>query len=184
MVVHGKCRVPLHVVRERDACRGLPKSVQLRANDVVLVPEEWVQHIPSDAARSRQGDLQPERLSPSSCGASRGRWSGPHTPGDGRRRVATVSDDNLDYIRYVFPRDGNCLRIQQVIDPATFYVDSSKTQSVAYMPREAARRGCGGARHPRRGSGALDGWEVVAIAGRSEAQTAAIMRQGQRVPVL
>jgi glycosyltransferase involved in cell wall biosynthesis len=65
--------------------------------------------------------------------------------------------------------------VQYLVDPATFYSGDPKTRSIAYMPRKRREEATEvlailGAR------GALDGWDVVPIANRSEAETAEILR--------
>ena len=86
-----------------------------------------------------------------------------------------VSSDNLGYIRYVFPTV-SAARIRCGIDQAIFHTGDLKTRTIAYMPRRRSEEAAEvlaivGAR------GALDGWDVVTITNRSEADAAAIMRR-------
>ena len=91
------------------------------------------------------------------------------------RRVVLVSEDNLDYMQYVFPTVAS-VAVRQAIDPGTFYSGDPKTRSIAYMPRkrpDEAKEVLAilGAR------GALEGWDLTPIINRSEAETAEILRR-------
>jgi glycosyltransferase involved in cell wall biosynthesis len=88
--------------------------------------------------------------------------------------AVVVSKDNLDYLRYVFP-DVDVTRIVYMIDPAVFHTGGAKNRTIAYMPRKRAEEATEvlalvGAR------GALDEWQVVPIAGRSQSETADLLR--------
>ena len=86
-----------------------------------------------------------------------------------------VSEDSRRYLEPLFPE----LRIRRVhygIDPQLFAFERDKKRQLAYMPRK----------NPLdldqvllrlRLTGRLDGWEVVEIAGSSEQETAAVLRE-------
>jgi hypothetical protein len=150
-------------------------SVQLHRDDALVVPEEWVQHIPGMPT-------EVDKVIFNQNAYTTFLWDQPwplvrdiYTSGK-VRRVIVVSGDNLGYIRYAFP-GAQTAEIQHLIDPATFYVDAApKTRSIAYMPRKRADEAKEvlallGAR------GALDGWEIVPIVNRSEAEAAEILRR-------
>jgi hypothetical protein len=148
--------------------------VQLRATDVVVVPEEWVQHIPQLPSGVDKVIFNQNAYTTFLWGEVWPSIRDIYRRAD-VRRVAVVSDDNLDYIRHVFPTVA-AVAVTQMIDPATFYVGHSKTRSIAYMPRKRpveAREVLAilGAR------GALDGWDVTPVVNRSEAETAEILRR-------
>jgi glycosyltransferase involved in cell wall biosynthesis len=85
-----------------------------------------------------------------------------------------VSEDSRRYLETLFPE----LRIRRVhygIDPQLFAFERAKKRQLAYMPRK----------NPLdlhqvllrlRLTGRLEGWEVIEIAGSTEAETAATLR--------
>jgi hypothetical protein len=86
-----------------------------------------------------------------------------------------VSEDNRAYLEGLFPE----LRIRRVhygIDPQLFAFEPEKKRQLAYMPRKNARD-LQQVLLRLRLSGRLDGWDTVEIAGRTEAETAALLRE-------
>jgi glycosyltransferase involved in cell wall biosynthesis len=91
------------------------------------------------------------------------------------RGAIVVSEDNRRYLETLFPG----LRVQRVhygIDPELFAFTQGKKRQIAYMPRK----------NPLdvqqvvlrlRLAGRLEGWELAEISGRSERETAAILRE-------
>jgi glycosyltransferase involved in cell wall biosynthesis len=89
--------------------------------------------------------------------------------------VIVVSEDSRRYVETLFAN----LRVRRLhygVDPTLFAFGPKKKRQLAYMPR----------RNPRdvhqvllrlRLTGALSGWDVVEISHRSEAETAAILRE-------
>jgi len=86
-----------------------------------------------------------------------------------------VSEDNRRYVETLFPE----LRVKRVhygIDPELFAFTRDKKRQIAYMPRK----------NPRdvqqvvlrlRLTGGLGGWELAEISGRTERETAALLRE-------
>lgn len=91
------------------------------------------------------------------------------------RATIVVSEDNRDYLRHAFPNHG-VYRIRYSIDPQLFHFESRKLRRMAYMPRKVPADAVQvlGILESR---GVLSGWEVVKIEGKSEAETAAILRE-------
>ena len=149
-------------------------SVDLRSGDVVVVPEEWVAHIPKMPADVTKVIFNQNVYTTFLWGDPWPRVRDVYSRED-IGRVVVVSGDNLEYIGYAFPAVPTAV-VQYLIDPARFHAGRSKTRSIAYMPRKRRDEATEvlallGVR------GALDGWEVVPIAGRSEAETAEILQR-------
>jgi glycosyltransferase involved in cell wall biosynthesis len=90
--------------------------------------------------------------------------------------VTVVSEHNAELLRYAFP-GAPIRRIHYGIDPTIHHPSQSeRPRRVAYMTR---RRGGDAAKVlallDRRG--ALDGWDVVAISGKSESEVADLLRE-------
>lgn len=86
-----------------------------------------------------------------------------------------VSEDNRAYLEALFPE----LRVRRVhygIDPQLFAFEPEKKRQLAYMPRKNARD-LQQVLLRLRLSGRLDGWDAVEIADRTEAETAALLRE-------
>jgi glycosyltransferase involved in cell wall biosynthesis len=98
------------------------------------------------------------------------------TPYVHREVVATivVSEDSKNYLSYAFPKLA-VHRIFYSIDPKLFYITGKKKKQICFMPRknvEDARQVLNILRY----RGALDGWKVVAIEKKSQAEAAEILR--------
>lgn len=93
----------------------------------------------------------------------------------GLQELLVVSRDNADYIRFAFP-ELTVTQVRNAIDPALFYPpDRSPGRRIAWMPRRRADD----ARQVLRllaAHGSLEGWEVVPIEHRTEAETAGLLR--------
>ena len=88
-----------------------------------------------------------------------------------------VSQDNIDYLSYTFPNHP-LFRLHYGIDPRIFYYESRKKKHIAFMPRKKKEDAAQvlqilGAR------GALNGYEVMPIAQKTEAETARILRESE-----
>jgi hypothetical protein len=92
--------------------------------------------------------------------------------------VVVVSDDSADVMRYAFP-GLPIRRIRHGVDPALHHPDFDRSdRRIAYMTRRRA----GDAAQVLRLlelRGALEGWDVVAIEGRTEDEVAEILRSSQ-----
>jgi glycosyltransferase involved in cell wall biosynthesis len=90
--------------------------------------------------------------------------------------IIVVSIDNEDYIRYAFPsvRVG---RIRNSLDSRVFYPENVlPDRRIAVMPRRRGAELCSHVLSLLTVRGALDGWDVVNIAGLSQTETAEILR--------
>jgi glycosyltransferase involved in cell wall biosynthesis len=89
--------------------------------------------------------------------------------------MVTVSEDSAALLRYTFPQLDIKLA-RSVIDPRRFHPgEHPGGRRIAYMPRRrhAEREQL---LHVMRSRGILDGWELVPIDGRTEDETAELMR--------
>jgi hypothetical protein len=154
-VVHGRPGFRCTWFANKTAVVAAESAV-IRANDVVVVPEEWVQHIPHLPSV--------EKVIFNQNAYTTFLWGEPW------RAIRDI------YRRtHVFPTVASVV-VRQAIDPATFHSGDPKTRSIAYMPRkrpDEAKEVLAilGAR------GALEGWELEPIVKRSEAETAEILRR-------
>jgi glycosyltransferase involved in cell wall biosynthesis len=85
-----------------------------------------------------------------------------------------VSEDSKRYLEYVFPKLA-IHRIKYSIDPKLYYITGRKKKQICFMPRknvEDARQVLNILRYRK----ALDGWKVVAIEKKSQAEAAEILR--------
>jgi hypothetical protein len=89
--------------------------------------------------------------------------------------ILAVSRDSADLLRYAFPGiDVHVAR--NVVDPSVFHpAGGARGRRIAYLThrRPAEREQLF---HMLRSRGSLDGWELVPIAGRTERETADLMR--------
>jgi len=99
----------------------------------------------------------------------------PYAGVGGVEALLTVSQDNAALLRYAFP-DIAVHIARVVVDERVFHpADAPAGRRIGYMPRRRAQEQ-EQLLHLLRGRGCLDGWELVAIDGLSEAQTAAALR--------
>jgi hypothetical protein len=93
----------------------------------------------------------------------------------GIEALLTVSQDNAALLRHAFP--GLAVHIARVVvDERVFHPgERAPGKRIGYMPRRRAREQ-EQLLHILRSRGCLEGWELVAIDGLSEAQTAAALR--------
>jgi len=88
-----------------------------------------------------------------------------------------VSQDNVDYLRYAFP--GHPLfRLHYGIDPTNFNYEPQKKKQIAFMPRKK-KEDVAQVLQILEMRGVLNGYDVVPIAQKSEAETARILRESQ-----
>ena len=86
-----------------------------------------------------------------------------------------VSEDSRSYLETLFP----ALRVRRVhhgIDPEIYAFSPHKKRQIAYMPRKN-RHDVHQVLLRLRLTGRLEGWDVVEIADRTEAETGAILRE-------
>lgn len=91
--------------------------------------------------------------------------------------VATivVSDDNMSYLRYAFPRH-RFLRMHYAIDPGLFHPAAVKKRQICFMPRRNLQDAIQ-VINILKFRGALADFDIVAIEDRSETETAAVLRE-------
>jgi hypothetical protein len=99
----------------------------------------------------------------------------PYAEVAGIEALLTVSQDNAALLRHAFP-DIAVHIARVVVDERLFHPGASPAgRSLGYMPRRRADEQ-EQLLHILRGRGVLDGWELVAIDGLTEAQTAEALR--------
>jgi len=89
--------------------------------------------------------------------------------------VLVVSDDNVEYMRNVFPE----LRIDRAryeIDPTLYFLPKTKRRALSYMPRKRSAE-CKEVISILEVSELLDGWEIWSIDGISEEKAAEMIRE-------
>jgi hypothetical protein len=92
--------------------------------------------------------------------------------------VVVVSDDSANVVRYAFP-GVPVHRIHHGIDPALHHPPTEPPQRrIAYMTRRRAHEAAQVLRLLEL-RGVLDGWEVVAIQGKTEVEVAELLRSSQ-----
>jgi hypothetical protein len=92
----------------------------------------------------------------------------------GLRALLAVSDDNVNLLRHAFPTIPVELA-RQVIDPTVFHPGTPGERRVAFTTSRRARER-EALLHILRSRSVLAGWELVPIEGRSEAETADLLR--------
>ncbi len=99
----------------------------------------------------------------------------PYTDNPDLSLVLVVSQDNAEIIKHMFPA-APVHRLHLGIDPVLYYPPQGpKQRRIAYMPRKRAGDAASVLTLLRL-RGALEGWDIVAIEGRSEAETAELLR--------
>ena len=92
--------------------------------------------------------------------------------------VLVVSEDSAAVVKYAFP-GVQVRRIRHGIDPAIYHPPADpKNRRIAYMPRRRAHE-TAQVLDLLKLRGVLDGWEVIAIDRRSEAEVADLLRTTQ-----
>ncbi|WP_146163966.1 glycosyltransferase family 4 protein [Pseudosporangium ferrugineum] len=91
------------------------------------------------------------------------------------RALLTVSRDNAELLAYAFP-DLPVHRVRNVVDAEMFRPGPEVPARRICFTTTRRERERDQLLHILRSRGVLDGWDVVAISGRSEAEVAAIMR--------
>jgi Glycosyl transferases group 1 len=151
-----------------------PASLPLTSDDVLVVPEHFGPHLAEIAPGVpkvvfNQGPSLMYRHYPLVP-------TGAEAPYRHRDVIGAMvaSDYGRELLTYAFP-GLNVERVRLAIDPALFRPDDVKQPWIAYMPRKNAAD----AQHvltTLAARGALDGYEVVALDGLSDEETAARLR--------
>jgi hypothetical protein len=91
------------------------------------------------------------------------------------RGTIVVSEDSRDYLRYVYPNHP-VFRVRYSIDPKHFHFSPQKKKQIAYMPRKK-EKDAAQVLAILKYRGALEGFQIVQIEDKSEAETAQILRE-------
>jgi ectoine hydroxylase-related dioxygenase (phytanoyl-CoA dioxygenase family) len=149
-------------------------SLKLAANDVVVVPEEWIQYIPLLPPETVKVVFNQNAYSVFSWGVEAAKIKEIYHRRDVRRVVA-VSEDNKAYLEYALP-GVDVVRMRFAIDSSMFHAGEPKGRTLSYMPRKRTQETID-VLSLLQLRGALDGWEVIRIDGFDEAATAAALRR-------
>jgi Glycosyl transferases group 1 len=166
-------RRAMRAVGRRPSTDQVP-ALELGADDVLVLPEVMpaVPESEADVPKVIFDQNAYLTLAPYGLDADPGQlvYTRPEVRG-----VIVVSEDNRRYMETLFPE----LRVQRVhygIDSELFAFSRGKKRQIAYMPRK----------NPLdvqqvvvrlRLTGRLEGWELAEISGRTERETAAILRE-------
>jgi hypothetical protein len=91
------------------------------------------------------------------------------------RGVMVVSDNNRDYLKYAFPHL-NISRMHNYINREMFSYCETKKRQICFMPRKNSEHALQ-VISILKAADKLNGFDIVPIEGRTEAETAAIMRE-------
>jgi glycosyltransferase involved in cell wall biosynthesis len=148
------------------------KEIALKDDDVAVVPETYVRSI-SKMPRSLRKVIMNMNCYYTFQGFVP--EDGAASPYQEASAAIVISRDSEEYLRYAFPG----LKVHRVtlsIDPNIFFFQENKRKQICFMPRK----------HPEdavqvismlKSRGALADFAVVPIDGKSEKETAAIMRE-------
>jgi hypothetical protein len=147
----------------------------VRQRDVIVVPEIYgpsICDLPSGVRRiifNQGAYLMLNSLTSGHQAAA------PYIDNPDLTAVLVVSEDSAAVVEYAFPRVRVC-RVRHGIDPALHHPPAyPKHRRIAYMPRRRANEAAQ-VLELLKLRGALDGWEVIAIDGRIEAEVADLLR--------
>jgi hypothetical protein len=151
-------------------------SVTLHADDVLVVPEFYGPGLDGLPAESNIVIFNQRAYDTFDYVPYEGTAAGaPYSSIKGLRGLLTVSEDNAELLRYAFDTvDTRIARL--VIDPSVFHPSPGRRpRRIAFT---AHRRGPEREQllHILRSRGVLEGWELSPISGRTERETADIMR--------
>jgi glycosyltransferase involved in cell wall biosynthesis len=153
-------------------------DVTLGARDILVVPEIYDRAIRDLPTNIRQVIFNQNAYNTLGSLLDKSTNAATYTDNPDLALVLVVSQDNAEVIKHIFPT-APVQRVRLGIDPALYHPPQGpKQRRIAYMPRKRA----GDAANVLallRLRGALEGWDVVAIEGRSEAQTAELLRSAK-----
>jgi glycosyltransferase involved in cell wall biosynthesis len=150
-------------------------DVRLEPRDILVVPEIYGRTIRDLPLNIRQVIFNQNAYNTLQSLMDGPANATPYTSNPDLALVMVVSRDNAEVIEHTFPGIP-VRRLRLGIDPALYHPPKGpKQRRIVYMPRkrpgDAAR--VVAMLHLR---GALDGWDIVAIDGRSEAEAAEMLR--------
>jgi hypothetical protein len=153
------------------------QEVTFQVEDFLVVPETWVQFIKGKGSLLRKVIFNQNAYFTFAGGNNA--WTPHESPYNDSKTIAAfvVSEDNLNYLSYVFPNLA-IHRVRNVIDPKLFYYEPHKKNQIAYMPRKGAEFSsqiltCLKYRE------VLHKWNIVAIDNMSHADVARVMRESK-----
>jgi hypothetical protein len=151
-------------------------DVVVGPHDVIAVPEVYGSSILDLPRGVRQVILNQNAFNTLDQLATGGdAQAAPYADNPDLAAVVVVSEHNAELLRYAFP-GAPIRRWRHAIDPAVHHPPAKAAgRRIAFMPRRRSHEATQVLRLLER-RGALDGWEVVAIEGRTEAEAADIMR--------
>lgn len=147
----------------------------IRPNDVLVVPEffgiglQQLPPLPRKIVFNQRAYSTFERIpfDTTAVGA-------PYSDVPGIDSILAVSVDNVEFLRYAFPSLQVDLA-RQIIDQQVFHPGPSKGRRIGFATTRR-RQDRESLLHVLRNRGALDGWELVPIEGRSESEVADTLR--------
>jgi len=147
--------------------------------DVIAVPEIYGRSILDLPAGVRQVIFnQGAYLALDTLVADGSAAAAPYVTNPDLAAVVVVSDDSAEIVRYMFP-DAPVHRIHHGIDPAVHHPPAAAPRRrIAYMTRRRSDE-AGQVLSLLELRGALAGWEVVAIHGKTELEVAELLRSSQ-----
>jgi Glycosyl transferases group 1 len=174
LVVHPKPGDRCEWFRNDTAVTGAT-NVTVGSNDVLVVPEYYGPNLnqlpigPSVVIFNQRAYHTFDRVPYESTNQGF-----PYAAIPRLRSLLTVSDDNVRLLRHAFPSVAVHLA-RQVIDPTMFHPGHAAGRRIAFMVRRRAQER-DTLLHILRSRGVLAGWDLVPIEGRSEVDTAEILR--------
>jgi glycosyltransferase involved in cell wall biosynthesis len=150
-------------------------EVTLGPRDILVVPEIYGQAIGDLPRNIRQVIFNQNAYNTLTSLTNGSEASTPYTDNPDLALVLVVSRDNAEVIKHIFPGTP-VARLHLGIDPLLYHPPRGpKQRRIAYMPRKRPDDAASVLALLKR-RGALDGWDVVAIEGRSEVETAGLLR--------
>lgn len=150
-------------------------EVTLGPRDILVVPEIYGQAIRDLPRNIRQVIFNQNAYNTLKSLTNGSETSTPYTDNPDLALVLVVSQDNAVVIKQIFPGT-RVQRLHLGIDPLLYHPPQSpKQRRIAYMPRKRSDDAASVLALLKL-RGALDGWDVVAIEGRSEVETADLLR--------
>lgn len=150
-------------------------DVALAAQDILVIPEIYGRTVHNLPSGIRQVIFNQNAYNTLTSLLDDPANATPYTENPDLALVLVVSQDNAEVIKQMFPRVP-VRRLHLGIDPALYHPPQRpKQRRIAYMPRKR-RDDAANVLALLRLRNILDGWDVVAIEGRSEAETAELLQ--------
>lgn len=151
------------------------RELTLGPRDIFVVPEVYGRSICNLPRNVRQVIFNQNAYLTLSSLENGLAYAAPYTNNPDLALVLVVSQDNADVIRRTFPAIP-VRRLRLGINPSLYHPPQDpKQRRIVYMPRKRPDDAAAVLEQLRL-RGALNGWDIVAIDGRSEAETAELLR--------